>query len=135
LIIEPAKLDDFLERYPECVDFANELRGREVERIVCEDWRLYPWVMYTPDGRASHKLDFDQCRTARLIGKIEHIAILAEIPFHLQGADIKETAVAGGAENLYYRPLHENRHQNDAIQHGFFWLIIEEQRSPVDARI
>jgi hypothetical protein len=135
VLLEPEKLDDFLDRYPECVDFAEQIRDRPIERIVCEDWKLYPWVMYTPDGRASHALDFDQCRTARLIGKIEHLAIIAGVSFHLQGADIKETAESGGAENLYYKPLHENRHQNDAIQHGVFWLIIEEQRAPRDARI
>lgn len=129
------KIEEFLELYPECEDFWLQIYHYDIVRIVCEDWRLYPWVMYTPDGRASHALDFDQCRTARLIGAITHVARLAGIPVHLQGADIKETAVAAGAEQLYYKPLHENRHQNDAIQHGVYWLVIEEARAPKDARI
>jgi hypothetical protein len=131
----PGKAVEFRELYPECEDFMDQIEGYKIVRIVCEDWRLYPWVMYTPDGRASHALDFDQCRTARLIGAITHVARLAGIPVHLQGADIKETAVAAGAEQLYYKPLHENRHQNDAIQHGVYWLVIEESRAPKDARI
>jgi hypothetical protein len=135
VLVEPRKLDNWLELYPECEPFANEIRGRKIERVVCEDWKLYPWVMYTPDGRASHALDFDQCRTARLIGAITHVARIKKIPVHLQGADIKETAVNGGAENLYYKPLHESRHQNDAIQHGVFYLLIEEHKAPVDARL
>jgi hypothetical protein len=132
-----AAIAQFLDAYPECAEFYQEIAapGYKIIRIVCEDWRLYPWVMYTPDGRASHALDFDQCRTARLIGAITHVARLAGIPVHLQGADIKETAVAAGAEQLYYKPLHENRHQNDAIQHGVYWLVIEETRAPKDARI
>jgi hypothetical protein len=135
VLIEPRKLDKWLDVYPDCVQFASYIRGRKIERIVMEDWRLYPWVMYTPDGRASHALDFDQCRTARLIGAITHVARIKHIPVHLQGADIKETAVQAGAENLYYKPLHENRHQNDAIQHGVFYNVIELERAPVDARI
>lgn len=135
LLERPEDIDDFLIDYPECEEVVNELRGRKIVRVVCEDWRLYPWVMYTPDGRASHALDFDQCRTARLIGALTIVASMNGIPFQLQGADIKETAVAGGAENFYYKPLHENRHQNDAIQHGVFWLIIQEKRAPRDARI
>lgn len=138
-LIEPdeQEVSDFLKRYPECVDFFDCIDSADfkIVRIVMEDWKLYPWVMYTPDGRASHALDFDQCRTARLIGAITHVARLAGIPVHLQGADIKETAVAAGAEQLYYKPLHENRHQNDAIQHGVYWLVIEEERAPKDARI
>lgn len=138
-LVEPSDdaVADFLRRYPDCLDFYEQIHpiGYKIVRIVCEDWSLYPWVMYTPDGRATHALDFDKCRTARLIGAITHVARLADIPVHLQGADIKETAVAGGAEQLYYKPLHENRHQNDAIQHGVYWLIIEEQRAPKDARI
>jgi hypothetical protein len=131
------EIADFLSRYPECEEFFEQIHPADYKiiRIVMEDWRLYPWVMYTPDGRASHALDFDQCRTARLIGAITHVARLAGIPVHLQGADIKETAEAAGAENFYYKPLHENRHQNDAIQHGVFWLVIEEHKAPKDARI
>lgn len=135
VLIEPRKLDKWLEMYPETEPFVAQIRGREIERFVIEDWRLYPWVMYTPDGRASHALDFDQCRTARLIGAITHVARIKHIPVYLQGADIKETAVAAGAEQLYYKPLHENRHQNDAIQHGVFYNVIELERAPLDGRI
>lgn len=129
------EVEEFLRDYPEAEDFMQQVVGYDIERVVCEDWKLYPWVMYTDTGRATHALDFDQCRTARLIGKIELCCLLSETSLYLQGADIKETAVAAGAENLYYKPLHENRHQNDAIQHGVFYTVIEEQKPPVDARV
>ncbi len=90
-----------------------------IGRIVCEDWRIYPWE--------AHKgsLDWDQCRTARVIGALTFMARLYRIPFVLQGASIKEAAKAAGAEELYYRPLRENRHQNDAIQHFVFFTNVE----------
>jgi len=84
--------------------------------IVCEDWSLYPWVIKTG------ALDFDKCRTARGIGALTLIARIAGIPFILQGADIKDGAKAAGAEELFLHPLHENRHQNDAIMHGAFYI-------------
>ncbi len=83
-----------------------------IERIVCEDWRLYPDKL--------QDLAWDQCRTARLIGALSFMARLHGIPFILQPASIKEAAKAAGAEELYYKPVTENRHQNDAIQH-YVW--------------
>lgn len=83
-----------------------------VELLVIEDWALYPWKLQS--------LAWDKCRTARAIGALEFIAKAAGKPYILQPASIKDAAVAGGAEDLFYRPLHENRHQNDAIMHGVY---------------
>lgn len=88
-----------------------------VGRFVCEDWRLYPWAV--------NDLKFDQCRTARVIGAITFMGRVHRIPLTLQGANIKEAAKAAGAEEFYYRPLRENRHQNDAIQHYVFFTNVE----------
>ena len=85
-----------------------------VDTVVIEDWSLYPWEL--------QNLAWDKCRTARGIGAIELICRLADVPYVLQPAKIKETAVSGGAEMWYVRPLHENRHQNDATQHLWFYF-------------
>lgn len=87
-----------------------------IGRIVCEDFRIYPWE--------AKNLAWDQVRTARLIGALTWFAHHFDIPLQLQGANTKERAVAGGAEELFYRPLHENRHQNDAIMHGTYFSQI-----------
>lgn len=92
---------------------------KNIGRIVCEDFLLYPWKLR--DG----SLDFDSVETARVIGAIVMLARLANIPFILQGADIKDAAVAGGAEELFDTPLHENRHANDAKMHGVFYIQTE----------
>lgn len=88
-----------------------------IGRIVCEDFRIYPWEC--------KNLAWDQVRTARLIGALTFMARLKGIPFVLQGAKIKDRAVKGGAEQYFYRPLHENRHVNDSIMHYVFFTQTE----------
>lgn len=91
-----------------------------IERIVVEDWRLYPWAL------KGGELSWDQCRTARLIGSLTMCARRGSLEFKLQPAKIKERAEAAGAEALFTRPLHENRHSNDAIRHGIYYLAVEK---------
>lgn len=91
--------------------------GKAIQRIVCEDFRIYPWK--------AKELAWDRVRTARVIGALTFMARLKGIPFILQPAAIKEGAVAAGAEELYDRPLYENRHSNDAIQHFTFYTATE----------
>lgn len=88
---------------------------RGVDRLVIEDWALYPWEL--------EHLAWDKCRTARGIGALEFICRTAGVLYSLQPAKIKDAAVAGGAEDLYFRPLHENRHQNDSLQHAVYWHV------------
>lgn len=97
-----------------------------ITRIVAEDWRLYPWVI--KEG----SLDWDQCRTARLIGALTLTAQQGALEFVLQGAKIKEQAEAAGAENFFLSPRHENRHANDAIRHGVYWLAVKQGAKAVN---
>ncbi len=94
-----------------------ELLKLPIGRIVYENFRIYPWK--------AKELAWDEVRTARVIGAIIFMARLLDIPIHKQGANIKAAAQAAGAEELYWRPLRENRHQNDAIQHFVFWTNVE----------
>jgi hypothetical protein len=103
---------------------AKKLTG--ITRIVAEDWRLYPWVV------REGSLDWDQCRTARLIGALTLIAQQGALEFVLQGAKIKERAEAAGAENFFLSPRDENRHANDAIRHGVYWLAVKQGAAAVN---
>lgn len=98
------------------VDVA-EFEKMDIRRIVCEDFRIYPW--------AAKELAWDRVRTARVIGAVTFMARQKDIPFILQPAAIKEAAMAAGAEELFDRPLHENRHSNDAIMHFCFYTATE----------
>jgi hypothetical protein len=88
-----------------------------IGRIVCEDWKLYPDKL--------RSLAWDRCRTARVIGALTMLCRWHSIEFVLQPAAIKTAAQSAGAEELYLRPLKENRHQNDSIQHFVYFTQTE----------
>lgn len=91
----------------------NILRGVEV--IVCEDWSIYPWEA------EKGALNWDKCRTARAIGKLELIAKITNRQIVLQPASIKETAMSVGAGDFFVSPKYENRHENDSIMHAVYY--------------
>ena len=95
-----------------------------IGRIVCEDFRIYPWK--------AKSLGWDRVRTARVIGAITFMCRLKGIPLVFQPAAIKRSAQAAGAEELYWHPLRENRHQNDAVQHFVFFTYTELLGNRVD---
>lgn len=80
--------------------------------IVMEDWSLY--------ADKAQALINDKQRTVRGIGAIELIARQNNIPIELQGAYTKDVAIAAGAEELFFSPVHENRHANDAMMHAVY---------------
>ncbi len=93
-----------------------------IGRIVCEDFRIYPW--------AAKELAWDQVRTARLIGALTMFSRIFDIPFFLQPAAIKDEAQLLGASEYYDYPEHPNRHQNDAIQHFVYFREFGPEGSP-----
>lgn len=110
---DPAQLrDPSLEKYLDL----------PIKRVVCEDWRLYP-------NKLKH-LKWDRCRTARVIGDLTGSCRRSHTEFVLQPASIKDAAQTAGAEEFYYRPLRENRHQNDAIQHFVFYTHTQGMQDP-----
>ena len=98
-------------------DRPDDLYKLPLKRIVCEDFRIYPWKVKA--------LKFNPVRTARAIGGITYISRRYGIPLVLQPAAIKSAAHAAGVEELYDHPLHENRHSNDALQHFVFFTQTE----------
>lgn len=97
-----------------------------VEHIVLENWSLYPWKL------RKGELDWDECRTARLIGSLFQVCRVTGWTYEQQPAKIKERAVAAGAEAYFSHPLHENRHANDAIMHGVYRNAIDQGAPWVD---
>ena len=89
----------------------------KIDVIVCEKFALYP--------DKAKSLYWDEFRTVQLIGAITLLAQDHDILLHKQPALIKSRAMAGGAGELFIKPLHENRHQNDSIMHGWFYRQVE----------
>lgn len=109
------------------IPFRQPSRFRGIRRIVCEDFKLYPWKLRT------HELDWDKVRTARGIGALTLIARFMNLEFVLQPASIKKAAEAAGASEYFLHPLTPNRHANDAIRHGVFYDVTDGQfYRPVD---
>jgi hypothetical protein len=102
-----------------CDGVDPELLKLPIGRIVCEDFRIYPWKIKA--------LKFNPVRTARVIGALTFIARRHGIDFVLQPAAIKDTSLKGGAAELFDTPLHENRHSNDAIMHFVFYTQVTAQ--------
>jgi hypothetical protein len=91
-----------------------------ITRIVCEDWRLYPWVLKTG------AMDFDECRTARLIGSLYQACRIAGWEWFAQPAKAKGPSAAAGAEAFFVYPLRENRHQNDSALAGWYHVVMHD---------
>jgi hypothetical protein len=89
----------------------------KIGRVVCEDFRIYP--------NKYRELAWNPVRTARVIGAITIICHRVEIPLIFQPAAIKKAAMAAGAEELFWHPTHENRHQNDAAMHYVYYTCTE----------
>lgn len=89
-----------------------------VAGIIIEDFVLYP-----DKARA---LAWDKLRTVRGLGAVTLLARQHNLPYEEQGAYTKDAADAAGAAELFTRPLHENRHANDAIRHGVYWMAMNE---------
>lgn len=87
--------------------------------MVVEKFALYPWEA------KKGTLDWNEFRTSQLIGALHFLAQLFDVRIHKQPASIKERALAGGAKELFVKPIHDNRHQNDSIMHGFFYRQVE----------
>lgn len=89
----------------------------DVRRLVIERFALYP------EEARSGALDWDEMRTSRLIGALELCASLGGWQVVFQPALIKEPSEKAGAAEFFRRPLHENRHANDALRHGWFYVM------------
>lgn len=103
------------------VDVKPEENTGAFELFVIEKFALYP--------DKAKELAWDEFRTSQLIGALTLIAADNGIPVHKQPASIKARAMAGGAKELFVKPLHENRHQNDSIMHGFFYNQVERKKT------
>lgn len=96
--------------------------------LICEDWSLYEDP--ANPGRTVLPL-WDKCLTARYIGAFEFLARYAGKRIVLQPALIKNAMKGSGVEEVYLRPLHENRHANDSVQHAWYYFMREAEQGKV----
>ncbi len=117
--------DDWPEFLRKLADGFGLVPGRDYESgpfagvnlIVQEEFQIYP-----PDVGDGPPPYWDHVIVARVIGAVQVLADLAGVHVDYQGANIKSDALKAAAFEDFSRPLHENRHENDATMHGTFWL-------------
>lgn len=82
--------------------------------VICEDWKMTP--------AAAKFMVWSNMPTAKLIGWLEGVCFMQNIPFHLQGAAVKPNAykMTGRTPLPKSNPLN---HAMDAYVHGKYWLI------------
>lgn len=102
--------------------FGPGLPVARLRAMIVEDFVVY--------ANKAQALIGDKLRTVRGIGALELLARQHNLPIYLQGAAIKDAAEAAGAAEQFNRPLYENRHANDAIMHGVFWLAMHKNEAP-----
>lgn len=103
----PLVVSSLSERIPD-LELSESLDGWDL--MVVEDWAL--------DPSTAEKLAWDTQDTVRGLGALQFIALALGREFELQKRTIKKAARNAGAEDLFRRPLHDNRHANDAIMHA-----------------
>jgi hypothetical protein len=94
----------------------------ELDALIVEEFRLYPWL--------AREQGYSAFRTVEQIGVLKYIARQANVPLVLQGANVKKMALLiarghgfplkklqGGREDF----VANNQHKRDAIAHGVWW--------------
>jgi len=94
-------------------DDQKHLLDLPLKRIVFENFVIYKSKAMALVGQ--------EIRTIRLIGALCFMAREKGLDIHDQPASIKTQAEVGGAEAFFLRPLHDNRHSNDALRHYWYF--------------
>lgn len=114
-------LPDHLEEFSpqKCLKVIQRMaKTNWLDLVVIEDWRLYPEMAQKMIGS-----DFPSCQ---LIGALKYILDGADIPYHLQPAQVKYPTM-GILKNSRFRLISKrtgcSQHVQDAELHGWHFLI------------
>lgn len=83
--------------------------------LVIENYRVYPWLL------KQHA--WADIPTLRYIGALQHVAALRNIPVKLQMAQLAKTFSPNSRLRLWGLLNEGNKHANDAIRHGVYYLL------------
>jgi hypothetical protein len=90
----------------------DKLLHSALKGVITEDYRNHPWMKQKGWGRNE---------TSQIIGKIEMLAEMRQIPLHFQRNTVKSIGYKWAG--LKQAPSnHAISHQYDAIAHGVYWL-------------
>ena len=94
----------------------NHIRTPRADVWVVEDYIIRP----PQKGQNFGNHNWNRGETLRLIGKLEMVAIVGAVDFHLQQPSIKPLGY--GQAGMEYKKGKPGMHIYDAIAHGTFWI-------------
>lgn len=101
----------------EAKEMLRELCHEGLLGVIVEDYKNHPWAK---------QRSWDRNETSKLIGKIEMICGLREIPMVLQPNTVKDIGYLWAG--LQVPSNHSISHQFDAVAHGVYYLQKNEIR-------
>jgi hypothetical protein len=114
-------LPDHLEEFTpaRCMQVIESMASTNwLDLVVIEEWKLYPEMAQKMVGS-----DFPTCQ---LIGALRYVLDCAEIPYHLQPAQIKYPTM-GVLRNARFKLISQRTgcsgHVQDAELHGWYFMI------------
>lgn len=100
-------------------DFLTDHLHSDLKEVICEDYRNHGWMQQKKWGRNE---------TSKIIGKIELLAELKNVPFVLQPNTVKSIGYMWGG--ITAPSNHSISHQYDAYAHGCYRLQTTGVRKP-----
>lgn len=98
---------------------AQLIDGWRIQVVVCEDYRVYAWKIRQHAWSSLH--------TPRLIGALELICSVAEVPLVKQTAQVAKTFCTDEKlEEWGVNPA--RRHERDAIRHACYYLLFGKEK-------
>lgn len=94
------------------------LTERQVDVIVCEDYRVYSWK--------SDQHKWANLHTPQLIGCIKTLACIGDIPIHMQMAIEAKEFCTDDKLKAWGMYQEGQRHARDAIRHATSYLLFAE---------
>jgi hypothetical protein len=85
------------------------------DALVVENYRIYPW--------RSKQHQWSEVPTLRYIGMIQYVASARGIPVYFQMAQLAKVFATDRKLKEWNLYKIDNRHANDAIRHGVYFLL------------
>lgn len=102
----------------EVTEKLRELCHEDLLGVIVEDYKNHPWAK---------QRSWERNDTSKLIGRIEMICGLRQIPMILQPNTVR--AIGYKFAGLDEQPTnHSISHQFDAVAHGVYWLVTNNIR-------
>lgn len=83
--------------------------------VVYESYRIYAWM--------TKQHSWDEVHTAQIIGILRYIALMYEIPYRMQSAQVAKQFVTDQKLKAWGMYPTAQKHAKDAVRHAVYWSL------------